>query len=370
MRTIKIALVLVAGLVAFAGMAARAADAPSADDTAKFLAGMPVSAGSPLAPMTETSWWEAYSATLDKDFASFEKRQSLKIRDWSAGNLKSPKPNLLYMFSGPDFLYADAFFSKASTYVLSALEPTGTILDLTKIRQGAIPPELSKLRNSMQSLLSISFFITEHMKTDLSGGALNGTLPVIYVLLARTGHTVKDAAQVYLDENGGLQTGDDAEWKKSLAQGVKITASDKEGQDQTIYYFRTNLGNELIKKSGFLQFCEGLGESDAFIKSDSYLLHSGGFSTVRDFLLDHASTIVQDDSGIPISYFDASKWELEPYGNYVEPIAEFPGMYQPKMRQLFVTAKAPKIDFGFGYRISPSQSSILVAVRKLAAAEQ
>ena len=32
---------------------------------------------------------------------------------------------MFYMFSGPDFLYADAFYSKATTYVLSALEPVG-----------------------------------------------------------------------------------------------------------------------------------------------------------------------------------------------------------------------------------------------------
>ena len=32
---------------------------------------------------------------------------------------------MFYMFSGPDFLYADAFYSKASTYVLGALEPVG-----------------------------------------------------------------------------------------------------------------------------------------------------------------------------------------------------------------------------------------------------
>ena len=36
---------------------------------------------------------------------------------------------MFYMFSGPDFLYADAFYSKATTYVLSALEPVGSVPD-------------------------------------------------------------------------------------------------------------------------------------------------------------------------------------------------------------------------------------------------
>ncbi len=369
MTPMKIVLALVAGLIAFAEMPARGAEIATPDDTAKFLAGLPVSANSPLAPLTETAGWKAHASQFNTSFGSFEKRQSSKIRDWSAANLKSPSPNLFYMFSGPDFLYADAFFPTATTYVLSGLEPVGEIPDVLKVKPGAIPHELAQLGMSMNTLLSISFFITHNMSSDLRSGRFIGTLPVIYVFLARTGHTIHDVSLVYLDPTGELKT-DDAERRKSLAQGVKITSSDKDNREQTLYYFSTNLANAGLKKSGFLEFCAKLGEGDALVKSASYLLHGGGFSTVRDFLLDHTSTIVQDDSGIPLRYFDPSKWELEPFGNYVPPISVFSGNYQAKMRQLFVKEKAPKINFGIGYRYSPNQTSILVAIKKATAAAQ
>ena len=41
---------------------------------------------------------------------------------------------MLYMFSGPDFLYATSFFPNASTYVLAGLEPVGAVSDLTRLQ--------------------------------------------------------------------------------------------------------------------------------------------------------------------------------------------------------------------------------------------
>ena len=35
------------------------------------------------------------------------------------------------MFSGPDFLYVDAFFRNRTTYVLSGLEPVGQVPAIT-----------------------------------------------------------------------------------------------------------------------------------------------------------------------------------------------------------------------------------------------
>ena len=362
----KIVLALAASLLAFTAAPALSADA-TADDTAKFLAGLPVSADSPLAPLTQTPGWRAHASRFNASFTGFEKRQSSHIRAWSQAHLKSPKPTLFYMFSGPDFLYADAFFPQATTYVLSGLEPVGQIPDVMKTPHGVIPYELARLHTSMRTLLSISFFITDHMKSDLRHGRFLGTLPVIYVFLARTGHTIRDVSLVYLEPNGDVKT-DDAARAKSLAQGVKITFA-KDGRDQTLFYFSTNLANDGVKKSGFLDFCAKLGEGDAFVKSASYLLHGGGFTTVRNFLLDHVSTIVQDDSGVPLAYFDQNKWQLEPYGNYVHPIPLFSHLYQPNMRAFFAKSKAPRIDFGIGYRHRPNESSVLVATKKAAASK-
>ena len=67
---------------------------------------------------------------------------------------------MFYMFSGPDFLYADAFYPRAVTYVLSALEPVGSVPDLTRLPRGGVGAALYNVERSMGSILSFSFFIT------------------------------------------------------------------------------------------------------------------------------------------------------------------------------------------------------------------
>src|SRR3979490_1297071 len=109
---------------------------------------------------------------------------------------------MFYMFSGPDFLYANAFYSKATTYVLSALEPPGTVPDFSKVQRGAVVAALNNVERSLSSILSFSFFITKQMKTDLNAGQISGTLPILYVFLARSGKTIRSVTPAAIDENG------------------------------------------------------------------------------------------------------------------------------------------------------------------------
>jgi len=188
---------------------ARAADPATADDTAKFLAGMMPSADSPLMPLTKDPAWQRHAKFFDTAFAQLEQRQLSKIRAWADTNLAAPRPTMFYMFSGLDFLYANAFYGKATTYVLSALEPTGSVPDLTKLPRGGVGAALHSVERSTGSILSFSFFITKQMKTDLSAGQINGTLPVLYVFLARSGQTIRSVTPVALDDKGATYFGNE-----------------------------------------------------------------------------------------------------------------------------------------------------------------
>ena len=347
-----------AGLLLAAAAPAPGASAPSPNDTARFLAGLPPADNSPLAPLAKDRGWQQHASVFNAAFERAEKSQLSRIRAWSSSNLTSSRPTVFYMFSGPDFLYANAFYPKAKTYVLSGLEPVGTVPDLTTLR-GAMPSELAKLRGSLTTIFSASFFITKQMKSDLRSGRVNGTLPILYVFLARSGYTVREVTPVKLDNEGKLMDGDAG---RSSAPGIKIVFAGSDGEARTLYYFNTDLSNGGVKNSGFLKFCETLAPGDSFVKSASYLLHSGNFSTVRDFLLEHSAVMVQDDSGIPLRYYDPKKWELHPFGRYLAPLGIFPGTHQREYIELFKRARP--IDFGIGYRHRPNESNLLLAVRK------
>jgi hypothetical protein len=355
----KIAAVAATMLFAAAGVV-RAADTVTANDTALFLAGMPPSADSPLTPLTRDPSWQRHAKFFDAAFGQLEQRQLSKIRAWASANLAAPKPTMYYMFSGPDFLYADAFYSKATTYVLSALEPVGSVPDLTRLPRGGIGAALYDVERSMGSILSFSFFITKLMKVDLHAGQLNGTLPILYVLMARSGKTIRDVSPVALDDRGGAYFANENPGKNAT-RGVRIVFAGSDGQERTLFYFSTDLSNSGVKVSGFLKFCETLAPGNSLIKSASYLLHSGNFTTVRGFLLKNSATIIQDDSGIPLAFYDARRWRFFPFGRYAGPIAKFPGRYQPAYAELF--RRAQPMDFGIGYRWRSYESNLLLSVK-------
>jgi hypothetical protein len=350
---------LVAAFLFAAACPGRAADTATVDDTAKFLAGMTPSADSPLMPLTQDPSWQRHAKFFDSAFAQLEQRQISRIRGWSETNLAAPRPTMFYMFSGPDFLYANAFYPKATTYVLSALEPPGSVPDLAKLPRGGIGAALYNVEHSMGSILNFSFFITKQMKVDLHAGQISGTLPVLYVFLARSGKTLKSVTPVTIDDQGVVHPA--GEGPASAVRGARIMFAGADGVEKTLYYFSTDLSNPGVKASGFLKFCATLAPGNSLIKSASYLLHSGNFTTTREFLLANSSTIIQDDSGIPLTYYSAKKWRFFPFGRYAGPISEFQGRYQESYAELF--QRAQPIDFGIGYRWRTHESNLLLSVR-------
>ncbi len=340
-----------------------AAESTRANDTARILAGLPVAANSALAPLMREAAWQQHARAFDAAWAGLERRQLSRIRAWSAANITNPQPVAYYMFSGPDFLYVNAFLPNRSTYVLSALETVGQIPLLTEASRRTLSYGLPGLRASLSTVLNYSFFITKKMRSTFGSNTFRGALPILYVFLARSGKTIQDVSLVAINTDGTLVPAAD-EGGQATAPGVKIVFSGEDGKSQTLYYFRTDISDDGLKRSGFLKFADGLGKGDSFIKSASYLPHADSFSKIREFLLTHSQALVQDDSGIPIRYFKPDEWRLRPFGRYLGPIGEFPGRYQRGLNDLFHKANAPRLDFGVGYRWRPNEFNLLLAEKK------
>lgn len=355
---------VITGLIFFAAShGAVCAEASRADDAARYLAGMQPSAESPLTKFTRDPGWQQHAHSFDAAWKKLDREQISKIRTWSAEHLKERRGTLFYTFSGPDFLYANAFFPNASTYVLAGLEPVGRVPEITERSRQSLPG----LRASLNTALNLSFFITAHMRQQLSQGELSGTLPILYVFIARSGNTIKEVSLVNLDKDGNVTPVDQARARPAV-DGVKIVFSRGDDAPQTLYYFRTDLSDSGVKNSGFLKFYEKLAPGDAFLKSASYLVHRQSFSRIRQFLVENSQTIVQDDSGVPLFAFKPDDWQLNLFGTYVGPVGVFPEHYQPKLRQLYLQGKPRKLDFGIGYRWRPNESNLLLAVKKPAKA--
>jgi len=359
-----IAAFVASGIILAAAYPARAQTA-SADDTARFVAGLPPSSDSPLAPLTHQPAWQQHARYFNSAFGKLDENQFAKIRAWSSAKLTAPSPVLFYMFSGPDFLYANAFFPNATTYVMAGLEPVGSIPDLMRLPRGSVAEALRHIEGTLSTILTISFFKTHDMRMTLGASRVNGVLPLLYVFLARTGNEIQDVSLIKLDAQGTPQpenTPSDP-GLRNAAHGVKIVFVAPDARVRTLYYFGTNIANDGFRASGFEKFCDQLGTGDAFVKSASYLLHSSNFSDVRSFLLGHTAQVLQDDTGIPVSYFGPAKWQLRPFGRYTSPIAIFARHYQPNLAHLFQKGRRESLDFGLGYQWRVLSSNLLLATR-------
>ena len=358
-----IATILITFTVVFGAARASCAEAATADDTARFLAGLRPSQNSPLAALTKDTAWLSHARYFDSIFAREENAHLSKIREFSQKYLPDKHGTVLYMFSGPDFLYATSFFPTASTYVLAGLEPVGRVPELANLSPFVVNGELRNLESSLGSLFNFSFFITQHMKSQLREGPIYGTLPILYVFLARTGKTVHELNFVSLDEQGNVQVADQgASSTRGAAPGVKIVFSEGDAPKQTLYYFSTNIADESFERSGFSAFLTKLGPADSLLKSASYLLHKSHFAKVRKLLLNNSETIVQDDSGVPLAYFERRRWRFLAFGRYQGPISIFANFYQPRMAELFQNANPT--DFGIGYQWRKNESNLIVVQKQ------
>jgi hypothetical protein len=320
-----------------------ALSAPSSDDEAKFLAGLPVHDPA-LAALTQTPGWEQHSNLLGAKWEQMEVRQMGAVRAWAGENLAQfhgATSAVYYMFSGPDFLYAHAFFPNASPYILCGTEPVGAVPDPTQMAGLALSADLANLRHSMDTMLTTHYFITKDMRADFQHGQIGGTLPVLYVFLARSGCTIRN---VLVNPSS-----------------VQIDFTGSSGRKQTLFYFKTDLSNG-AGNGAFLNFCHKNGPGVSLLKSASYLLAGEGFSTVRNFLLTNSRFIVQDDSGIPLKAFDPKHWSFRYYGSYTTPIDLFKNYYQAPLAAAYQHSNPAPLGFSFGYAWQKEKAVLILAI--------
>lgn len=325
--------------------------------TAAYLAGLEPPPGSPLAGYTREGAWQQHASSFGRAWNSLERRQLAPIRQWAAtdlGRAYAQRATIYYMFSGPDFLYVHAFYPNASTYVLCGKEDVGNVPNIAAMSPAQRSGSLQNLQTTLNTVLNYSYFITKDMRADLSRSALRGVTPVFLAFMARSGNAITGVERVGLSANGNLGGGS--------VPGVKITfRRGGDGPVQTLFYFDCDLSNG--GNPAVINFCRNLGPGNSLLKSSSYLMHRDSFSKVRSMLLDVSLTLVQDDSGIPIRFFDPQRWIVRFYGAYIGPIELFKEHYQQDLAELYRRSRPKELNFGVGYRFNRSQTTLMVATR-------
>lgn len=325
----------------------------SINDIARLFGGMSSS-------HSQSSAVGAHRLRMDNLWAKHQNGFRGPLQSWASteiGDIKGANA-MFYPFSGPDFLFASALFPSAETFVLCGLEPAEPLPRLSDLSQGEIDRGLYGLHNAVSTIMQSGYFITTEMRSDLQATRFRGVLPLLLAFMARTGHTVDSVDTVRLDGAGNVTLAG-----SSGNTGLMIRCRNGFGSSKRVFYFKQDLSNTGVSVGGpFLTFVSRLGRVPVFLKSASYLMHEGGFSNIRDYLLRHSSAIVQDPSGVPYREFIRYGWDLSLYGNHRGTLSIFSGCQQPDLTAAYSSGRHPvkPINFGIGYLINPETTCLMV----------
>lgn len=351
------------------------------NDFAKFIAGSEGRPESELKALESSDTWQAYRMNLDNLWLKTNKKLPT-IKDWTKQELSDVNTSggtLFYPFSGADFLHADLFFPEHDHIVMMALEPVGDFADLNaKNNEGTLTAYLNGLKRAMNAILRLSFFRTIAMASDFQS-EMDGTLHVLVHFMSRTGHDLMYQEKVAIQPDGSL-TNDLTIVADSAYIGNRFYFR-KAGEEKvkTLTYFAVNVQNSpyvsrgglvakgLEDRTDLVNYFKKIDIKTTYLKSASYLMHRHeSFSIIRNLILDESEYVLQDDSGIPVKYFDQNKWDLTFYGTYSFPISLFAERHQEDLKEIYLKKemKVKPLPFGIGYQYRQGTSNLMLARKK------
>jgi hypothetical protein len=326
-----------------------------------------------LSFVSQSNSFKSFQKTFDKRWHTFDSTRLTNLKKFSSDEINSvikTENTLFYPFSGPDILHAQTFFPTAHQYIMIGLEPVGSLPVFKEDEVDSLNLYFNKINTSLNAILKFSFFRTESMSKDLKNTEVDGTIHLICLFLKRTGNQLCSVKPVTVDTNGVLSYVDDFDKLKKMnvyTKGVEIHFTDVNHEPKKVIYYSVNAVDvSLNKNKGFKKYLENLGNVTTYLKGASYLMHKSYFSTIRNFILNNSSQVVQDDSGIAFHYFDESshQWDYKFYGQYTKPIPMFSAFYQKDLDSTYKVIGSKPIGFGIGYNFKDKNSNFMIAIKK------
>lgn len=300
-------------------------------------------------PIDKQGKWEGYARKMESAMASSRKTtdpmDTLMSHDMS--DLRERCDYLFYPFSGPDFLYPITLFPNADTIFMAGLEPAGS--PLTEIV--ADEAHYHQYTDALDVYMRSSFFRTKSMDKDLDNDEIDGTVPVISMLMALRGYEIIGVSYKQWTDQGTMA---DIEGQSNLAE-IRFFHPNTPRKEQVLYYLSDDLSDSKYDErvGRYMTQVASRHFTVSFFKAASYLLHQTFFTKMRDNLLHNTNAFVGDDSGMPYRYLK-DDYDITLYGKYQRPVSIFGDHdYQRDLLALYDSVEVRPLPFRIGYnRIS------------------
>lgn len=350
------------------------------NDLARYFGGLEPLEGSKLNGLEERPEAVEFRQFYDKAWEMRKTKLIDRLEPWAEQELaaehKSTR-NVFYPFSGPDFFTVHTLYPKANTYVMFGLEKEGLLPDtawLNALKTNRLADDFLNMKKSLDDILYLTFFKTKDMGGDFIRSQFTGSLPVLLGFIARKKQEVLLVEPVTVSPQGKLlvnqnppQKLSDMQPRDTVVTGMRVWFRAKAGAPiQQVMYFGTDVVDEEIKDTPhFVTYLESLKPASGYVKSASYLMHYGSFSTVRNTLFKVVETWMQDDTGVAFDLIPKDEWDIWYYGKYDRPIQLFRNRFQQSLWNKYNKENlAQDMPFGMGYTSREYNSNVIICRRK------
>lgn len=347
---------------------------PYWQEVSAFLSGSEVSSANRFYSLTETSSYKSYVKLLDGYWNKIEKDYLVKIRPFRSEKMpaKSANNKAFYPLSGADFINLHEFYPSADGYIMVGLEPAGKITSPDSLAPDKLRTGLSSVESLIGEMAVQNYFTRKRMKREFANPYFSGTLPVLIFFMKRLGLEIDAVRKVTLNEKGEFT---DLDWdavstNSNAIEGLRIFFRRPGDQNQReLVYFKMYISensHELSTPEG--QFFAKQGRLNLVMKSAEYVMQMAGYEKWCRDIIAKLDTVVEDDSAMPLRYFDSSGWNYKLFGYYAGrvPLQNTPNVPDQSDLKELIKKEGEVLPFKYGYGVlkGDSKSNLLILFRK------
>jgi hypothetical protein len=326
----------------------------------------------PLPAELDTATVNRHCAAMAKLYEEWQKTYARPASEFFA-TLRPPDlpTTVVYPFGGGDLGSALVTYPDARDITTISLEHAGDPTRLAHLKKGQLAESLANFRAAIDGLLTLHDSTSENMM-KLESGGIPGQLSFHITGMTAMGYEPVALKYFKLDDNGAVHYLSQAEIDavaKKTAKKIKskwVDTDFSEAFNHMELTFRKagdanaplivhrhiawNLADKGFKGSPLEKYLAAKGKVAAMTKAASYLLWDGGFSAIRQYLVDHIVWMASDATGLPPRAAKKAGFTQTTYGTFTGPFLDEANKdVGEAMVKMWEAQPRRKLPFRYGY---------------------
>jgi hypothetical protein len=326
----------------------------------------------PLPPDIDQATVDKHCAAMAKLYDEWHKTYSEPATKFFDAVRPADLPTtVVYPFGGGDLGSALVTYPDARDITTISLEHAGDPTRLAKLKKAQLRESLGNYRAAIDGLLTLHDSTTENM-LKLESGGIPGQLSFHITGMTAMGYEPVALKFFKLEDDGSIhyytQEEIDAlahkvakkiksKWVDTdfsqAFNNMELTfrkAGDPKAPLVVHRHIAWNLGDKAFKGSPLEKYLLAKGKVVALTKAASYLIWDGGFSGIRNYLLENMVWMASDSTGIPPRAAKKAGFTQTTYGTFTAPFLEEANKSVGEdMVDLWAKQPKRRLPFRYGY---------------------